>query len=498
MHRPRPIRTRPAAVTLVVLLGSLAGIAGAASPDYLQVVRNYADAMIEHGRDRYGETHSPLFACTLNRQSLELLQGEAPSIQGVRPQDRAIGAANPMHDQNLYQVLYALSAATGEPRYAAAADGSLRWFFEHCQSETTGLLAWGEHLGWRFDDQGVTNNGRAADLHEFFRPWVLWDRSYALAPQPCHRFARGLWDHQIHDQHTGAFSRHAGYSRHKTRGIDEYPRHGGFYIAAWAAAYAQTRDPVMLEAIETLVDFFDRRRSSQSDAIPAESNVRSGGKMLWPASNLSLAIDLETAAAHVPDTLSAKLRQSAARTDAVFLRLAHDLSPPGPGFVRQAHVDTLAPEDVRRTGKLVYSERWATGYGRATDAKFANLCSLRYLQTGDDGYRKLVLAAADRYLESEPDPRITLYPGTMGHVILNLLAAYDTSGESHYLARADHFAQQAVATFLPSGSPLPRASSKHEHYEAMTRADTLMMALLKLWEVQSKHPSPLPLVFSDR
>jgi hypothetical protein len=35
------------------------------SADYLAVVRGYADAMIEHGRDHYGEQSSPLFASFL-------------------------------------------------------------------------------------------------------------------------------------------------------------------------------------------------------------------------------------------------------------------------------------------------------------------------------------------------------------------------------------------------------------------------------------------------
>jgi hypothetical protein len=40
------------------------GYAHADSPDYLSLVVQYADCMLEHGRDRYGEVHSPLFACT--------------------------------------------------------------------------------------------------------------------------------------------------------------------------------------------------------------------------------------------------------------------------------------------------------------------------------------------------------------------------------------------------------------------------------------------------
>ena len=83
-------------------------------------------------------------------------------------------------------------------------------------------------------------------------------------------------------------------------------------------------------------------------------------------------------------------------------------------------------------------------------------------------------------------------------VIFHLLAAYEQSGEAKYLDRADHFARLGVRTFLGDGSPLPRASSRHDHYEAITRGDTLMMALLRLWQVQHRPKLKLRLVYSDR
>jgi hypothetical protein len=56
------------------------------------------------------------------------------------------------------------------------------------------------------------------------------------------KFSRGLWDHQIKDNTTGNFSRHAGYDRHSPGGGNEFPRHGGYYIATWAEAYTRTKD----------------------------------------------------------------------------------------------------------------------------------------------------------------------------------------------------------------------------------------------------------------
>ena len=79
-----------------------------------------------------------------------------------------------------------------------------------------------------------------------------------------------------------------------------------------------------------------------------------------------------------------------------------------------------------------------------------------------------------------------------------LVGAHRITGDPRYLEAATAFADQAIAIFLDDGSPLPRASSRSEHYEAITRADTMMMALLKLWLVNSKPDLRVDLVYSDR
>lgn len=462
--------------------------------DYLVAVKTYADALLEHGRDVYGEEKSPLFATTLDRETMRLFEGEAlERIRAIprkgwdiRPGDRMVTGANPMHHENLYQVLYGLSAVTGDRRYAEEADRALKWFFEHSQSEATGLLAWGEHLGWDFLEEKATGGA-----HEFYRPWVLWDRSYALAPERSEAFARGLWAHQIGDQETGNFSRHADYWKHRPGRNYEFPRHGGFYIAAWAKAYKRTKDADFLTAIETLVRYFDQRRSPESDAIPCQSGPPYEGKRVWPPNNLSMAVDLWDAATMVPEDLAGKLRQSAARTDTVYLSLDHELTREGRGFVAACHTDTLEVEDY---GKGV----WGAGYGSGGDATTAMLCLLRYRQVELDGYRALVLQTGERYVGTEPDRTMPLHPGTLGDVIFLMLACHELSGDQEYKAEAHRFAELAIDVFLKDGSPLPPATTQHAHYEAITRGDTLMMALLQLALVDHPSASKIRLIYTDR
>ncbi|HUW20835.1 MAG TPA: hypothetical protein VMW16_16165 [Sedimentisphaerales bacterium] len=491
--------------------------------DYLNLVRSYADAMIEHGRDVYGPDKTPLFAVALDRKNMKLVE-KLEKTQGIRSVDRHLKCANPMVDQNLYQVLYALTEVTGEKRYAQEADKTLKWFFEHCQSPATGLMAWGDHIGWDIEREapgplykvkkGKNKGTVGLAPHELSRPWVLWERSNILAPKACATFARGLWDNQIHE-HSGDFSRHAGWAKPATSGGSNYPRHSGFYIAAWADAYSRSKDPIFLEAIEVVVDFIESRRNLITGALPCQSGEDSPGekkrtkkalqgeipnnsvpmlprtKIVWPQSELSLAVDLWDAAKMVPEPLARKMRFCASKTDHVFLRIKHDLSPNGPGFMCGVNADTLEP---LTGGKWTHTLTW----DKNTDAQAAMLCYLRYCQVGLEGYKKLILDSAARYLVSEPDAEAMIFPGKVGNAIFLMVVAHELSGDAKYLKRADYFADKATEMFFDADSPLPKATSIHQHYEAVTRCDTLMMSLLRLWEAHNQPDKKLSLVYNDR
>jgi hypothetical protein len=266
----------------------------------------------------------------------------------------------------------------------------------------------------------------------------------------------------------------------------------------WGKAYREAKDPVYAKAVETLVDMFNRLSPEKTGAIPCCS--RPGLKhVMWPESNLSLAVDLTDAAPAFAEALRKKMLQRAAKTDEVYQSLKHDFSPEGIGFVAGANTETLA---ALTDGPWTQTQQWATGYGKTTDAQAANICYLRYRQLADGpdkkGYRKLILDCANRYLKTAPDLKGTIFPGSMGNVILHMVAAYEITNDKKYLDRADVFAAIAIDNFLTEDSALPRASSQHNHYEAITGGDTMMMALLKLWQVRNKPDLSIDLIHTDR
>ena len=482
---------------LLACSGSLISTSRAQNSDYLATVRGYAEAMIERGRDDYGAQKSPLFASTLSLPEMRVPLASPPAATGIRAHDRTVSGGNPMHDQNFYQSLYALSQITGDPKYAREADAALSWFWKNCQSPQTGLMAWGEHLGWDFHREARITQPKNDDTHEFYRPWVLGAKSYELAPREVLKFAQGLWRHQIYDAKTGAFSRHAKWSAHGPEKDYEFPRHAGFYIEVWALEYRRSQRAEIQEAVETMLAYYERARNEKTGAIPGESKTP---ELVWPSSNLSLAISLENAAPAMPTPITARMRALAKSADEVFLKIPHELGEGGRGFVKSALASTLEPGDPTARGASkngFFSRTWASGYGDQTDANFALQCLLRFEQTRDERFKNLALEAARRYLNSAPDPSQELFPEVFADAISLLTRAHKLTGEAAFLTRADELASQSVALFWRD-SPLPRASSRLEHYETITRADSLGLALLELWTLQNKPALKLETVWCDR
>lgn len=462
--------------------------------EYLLRVQQYADAMIEHGRDTYGTEHSPLFASALDRQTFKPLGktiDEVGSIKGFRQSNRVVNGANVAVDRDFYFTLYKLTEITGDPRYAAEADAALQWFHDNAQS-SKGFFAWGEHLGWDFYTEGPSRPS-PNEIHEIYNRWTLWDRSYQLAPDAMNDYAIGLWNHQIANHTTGNFSRHAHDAFDPTKGSartnDEFPRHGGYYIDIWARSYAVTGDAELLTAIEAVHNGFVNRSHPVTGLIPASTRE---GELVWPHSNVELASGLWNAAALVPAELGDKLRATALKIDQTFLAIPHD--PATSGFVNRAVLSTgqpeaIDPDVVDEERGSVFSNTWAAGYGVQTHASVALKLYERYQQVPNDGYRQLILAAADRYLQEGDPPTDLTFPKIFADLIALDLAAYELTGDQKYLEHADTYAGMAVDLFFDDSSPLPKAryrsSNASEYYDTITGAPELSLQLLELWSVQN-------------
>jgi len=424
---------------------------------FIGVVYGYADAMLEHGRDTHGPKKTGMLLSALDRKTLSPLETRPPAPAGVscgsRPgaAGKSLAWANAQMDQNLLRLLYFLKGLSGEDRYPQAADAELKWLLTSTPSAESGLLPWGEHLSWDVMTDTVAC-GAEESLHEFSRPWMLWDRCFELAPQQSKRFALGLWNHHVVDQKTGAIRPCAVFDGNSSRAATDCPRQAGFFIRTWAEAFAHTGDETFLTAIDVALTGYEEKKRSP--------NV---------CETLSLAIDCDGAARKVPEPLRTRLTTFAAREDAKFCALPHDLNEKN-GFVK-SHDATVS--------QISYTSLWDPTLGRQTTAAVGVMCRSRYENTGRIGYRELILPAADAYLDSLPGDDIDAWPLSFGQAITLELAAWRITARKRYYARAFELGEISIEKFF-GDSPLPRASLKTDHYESTTGADTLVLALAEL------------------
>jgi hypothetical protein len=215
--------------------------------------------------------------------------------------------------------------------------------------------------------------------------------------------------------------------------------------------------------------------------------------------NLSFAVDGWEAAGKLPDPLATELRDFIRTVDDAVLKLEYDLTPDGKGFPKIA--DCRTGEVTNRgmaSARPGYSQAfidqryspygglWASVYGAGsyTDARHALLCAYRCRQTQRQGYRKLVLATADRYLGSIPSaPGGVLTPKTIAPVMALMHAAWGLSKDRRYLDGSRKLADLSRQVFFSPGIPLPHVSERrdsHPYYASISYGDSLMLMFFEL------------------
>jgi hypothetical protein len=452
-------------IFVVALLMLFATVAlGRAAPKpvppspYLGVAYRFADAMLKQGRDTQGRRKTGLLLSALDRTTLSVLTDRPDAPAGIAESSRAGGAegplvgANPQHDQNLLRVLYTLSELSSKPVYRDAADAELKWFLEHGPSADAPIAAWDEGATWNMTTNSLLHVGRDAAQGPM-RPWMLWDRCFEIAPEASKRLVMGLKEASA----DGTLS----------------PRRAGSSIRAFAVAYQHTGDEAWLKVIEAALERLEKLQSEQGGhaAQAGPRGPASGRDDSSAAAWLSAAIDCDGAARLVPVPLATRLQAFAARADRSFCALPHDLQGKG-GFA-------IAQGPSTEKADAPMTSLWQVGPDGQSTAQVAMMCVSRYENTGRVGFRKLIQSAAEAYRDKLPPADVDAWPMTYGQAISLQLAAWRATSRQEYLDRARTLADAAVQTFW-GDSPLPRASSKSNHYESITGSDTLTLALVEL------------------
>lgn len=451
-------------ITLGILAAEIPKAPVPPSP-YLPIIYKFADAMLDHGRDTYGAQKTGLFLSALDRATPGPITNYL-ALVGVLEQHRVVvkggglAGANPEHDQNFLRLLYTLSELSGKPKYREAADAELRWFLTNSQANA--FLPEHQLISWETLKDEPLNSGRPIP-HEIFRPWMLWERCFELVPDATQRFAFHLaqrFELELAQTEIPDDKRMAREERLS-------PRHAGFYIRTWAVAYARTKNEKLLRAIELSLDHFEKKHHPD--------NVVGFRNYLVADAMLSLAVDCDAATRLVPERLATRLQAFAVFVDGIFCALQHNLEG-NDGFIIGVDYATRVRREYRT---LPWTPSAWKGHRGFSTAQIGMMCVSRYENTGDIRYRNLIHHAADIYLNSLPEDGVDAWPITFAHAISLQVAAWRSTAQQRYLNRARELADFAVKHFFDQG-PLPRASLKSNHYEAITGADTLALGLVEL------------------
>jgi len=239
---------------------------------YADDVRKCVDLLIEHGTDRYGKTRAPILVSILDVQTRDCPENPQRLDEAwrvVRRERRNPAGANMLTDQPLLKTMYALSAATGDEKYATFARAYADYYMKNLGDEK-GLFWWGWHR--HYDVFKDVKTGHAGNHHEIHAIHSIdWESLWNANPQAVRKAIEAIWQWHVIDKKTGEINRH-GDGR---RGCD-FSMSSGAFIEAFAFLYAKTKEDVWLDRAKLLADYYWTRRNRQTDLFPERPNAGQG------------------------------------------------------------------------------------------------------------------------------------------------------------------------------------------------------------------------------
>jgi len=168
------------------------------SEPYVEAVRSFADAVLQHGRDTYGE-QKPLFVDGLHANTFEPVRWECRGQTWV--------LSNFASQQPLLRTLDGLTAITGEPKYREAAEEATRHALEHLRAPS-GLLYWGGHLAWDLQEERPV--GQYSGVHELKCHQPYYRLMWRVNAEATRKLTETIWAAHILDWSSLDYNRHAG------------------------------------------------------------------------------------------------------------------------------------------------------------------------------------------------------------------------------------------------------------------------------------------------
>jgi len=192
-------------MTTILTSGGLCQEAELSSEPYVKAVRSFADAVLQYGRDTYGEQKTPLFVDGLHAKTFEPVRWEYRGQTWV--------LSNFASQQPLLRTLDGLTAITGETKYRDAAEEATGYALKHCRAPN-GLLYWGGHLAW--DLQEERSVGQYSGVHELKCHQPYYRLMWRVNAEATRKLTETVWAAHILDWSSLDYNRHAGTDKRCT------------------------------------------------------------------------------------------------------------------------------------------------------------------------------------------------------------------------------------------------------------------------------------------
>jgi pectate lyase len=160
----------------------------------------FAETVLESGKDRYGEECTPLFVDGLHVTSLE-------PARWLGMDNQSWIVSNFASQQSLMRFLDGMTVLTGEEKYRKAAEEAAGYMLKNARSPN-GLLYWGGHAAW---DLG--NNRPVGFTHEMKNQQPYYELMWRVNPDATHHLLKTIWGGHIVDWELLDFNRHAAFNR---------------------------------------------------------------------------------------------------------------------------------------------------------------------------------------------------------------------------------------------------------------------------------------------
>ncbi|MHC4173518.1 MAG: hypothetical protein ACYTBX_05235 [Planctomycetota bacterium] len=169
---------------------------------YLNAVHTFADTVLKHGRDMYGEKHTPLFVDGLHARTLEPVKWECRGQRWV--------LSNFASQQPLLRTLDGLTALMGQKEYRRAAEHATRHALKHLRTPN-GLFYWGGHLAWDLEQEQPV--GQYADVHELKGHQPYYSLMWRVDAPATRQLTEMIWAAHILDWSLLDYNRHGSVKK---------------------------------------------------------------------------------------------------------------------------------------------------------------------------------------------------------------------------------------------------------------------------------------------